>query len=97
MATMSSSLSPAKGKDGDFIELSASQSDNLKGIILAVVASAFIGSSFIVKKKGLKRAGASGPRASKSSYFFSFVFVDPAYSYYYVCAALQALVVMVTC
>ncbi|KAL5715775.1 hypothetical protein ACHQM5_017549 [Ranunculus cassubicifolius] len=45
-----------------------SQTDNLKGILLAVVASAFIGSSFIVKKKGLKRAGASGPRASLGGY-----------------------------
>ncbi|XP_077241435.1 putative magnesium transporter NIPA6 isoform X2 [Tasmannia lanceolata] len=31
--------------------------DNLKGFILAVVSSAFIGASFIIKKKGLKRAG----------------------------------------
>ncbi|KAJ4966295.1 hypothetical protein NE237_018144 [Protea cynaroides] len=43
-------------------------SDNLKGFILAVVSSAFIGSSFIIKKKGLKRAGASGPRASVGGY-----------------------------
>ncbi|MBA0614276.1 hypothetical protein Godav_014590, partial [Gossypium davidsonii] len=38
-------------------------SDNLKGVILAVASSAFIGSSFILKKKGLKRGGASGIRA----------------------------------
>ncbi|KAK6923680.1 Magnesium transporter NIPA [Dillenia turbinata] len=43
-------------------------SDNLKGFILAVVSSIFIGSSFIIKKKGLKRAGASGPRASSGGY-----------------------------
>ncbi|KAL4183291.1 hypothetical protein AMTRI_Chr11g97460 [Amborella trichopoda] len=42
--------------------------DNLKGFILAVVSSAFIGASFIIKKKGLKRAGASGPRASTGGY-----------------------------
>ncbi|PIA40970.1 hypothetical protein AQUCO_02300026v1 [Aquilegia coerulea] len=48
--------------------LSDSRSDNLKGILLAVLASAFIGSSFIVKKKGLKRAGSSGPRASVGGY-----------------------------
>lgn len=38
-------------------------SDNSKGLILAVASSAFIGSSFILKKKGLKRAGAAGTRA----------------------------------
>ncbi|KAK9293061.1 hypothetical protein L1049_021045 [Liquidambar formosana] len=43
-------------------------SDNLKGFVLAVVSSAFIGSSFIIKKKGLKRAGVSGPRASVGGY-----------------------------
>ncbi|KAK1311539.1 hypothetical protein QJS10_CPA08g01116 [Acorus calamus] len=37
--------------------------DNLKGFVLAVASSAFIGASFILKKKGLKRSGASGPRA----------------------------------
>ncbi|KAK9735195.1 hypothetical protein RND81_04G189800 [Saponaria officinalis] len=43
-------------------------SSNLKGVILACVSSAFIGSSFIIKKKGLKRAGVSGPRASVGGY-----------------------------
>ncbi|BFG30377.1 hypothetical protein CerSpe_166500 [Prunus speciosa] len=43
-------------------------SSNLKGFILAVVSSAFIGSSFIIKKKGLRRAGVSGPRASVGGY-----------------------------
>lgn len=38
-------------------------SDNSVGVILAGASSAFIGSSFILKKKGLKRAGASGTRA----------------------------------
>ncbi|KAF8406577.1 hypothetical protein HHK36_008665 [Tetracentron sinense] len=38
-------------------------SDNARGLVLAVLSSAFIGASFILKKKGLKRAGASGPRA----------------------------------
>ncbi|KAF8376990.1 hypothetical protein HHK36_030362 [Tetracentron sinense] len=47
---------------------SLGDSDNLKGFVLAVVSSAFIGSSFIVKKKGLKRAGASGPSASVGGY-----------------------------
>ncbi|XP_057978009.1 probable magnesium transporter NIPA4 isoform X4 [Malania oleifera] len=38
-------------------------SDNIKGLILALSSSFFIGASFIVKKKGLKKAGASGIRA----------------------------------
>lgn len=38
-------------------------SDNTRGLALAVLSSAFIGVSFILKKKGLKRAGASGTRA----------------------------------
>ena len=40
-------------------------SSNLTGFILAMVSSAFIGSSFIIKKKGLRRASANGPRASQ--------------------------------
>ncbi|PKI31713.1 probable magnesium transporter NIPA6 [Punica granatum] len=43
-------------------------SSNLKGFILAVTSSAFIGSSFIIKKKGLRRAGSNGPRASVGGY-----------------------------
>ncbi|KAL6219719.1 hypothetical protein ACLB2K_007478 [Fragaria x ananassa] len=43
-------------------------SSNLKGFILAVVSSAFIGSSFIIKKKGLRRAGNNGIRASSGGY-----------------------------
>ncbi|GMH07830.1 hypothetical protein Nepgr_009670 [Nepenthes gracilis] len=43
-------------------------SSNLIGFILACVSSAFIGSSFVVKKKGLERAGASGPRAGVGGY-----------------------------
>ncbi|KAF3775571.1 putative magnesium transporter [Nymphaea thermarum] len=42
--------------------------DNLKGLLLAGVSSAFIGSSFILKKKGLKRAGAYGDRAGSGGY-----------------------------
>ncbi|KAA3482276.1 putative magnesium transporter NIPA6 isoform X2 [Gossypium australe] len=45
-------------------------SDNLKGVILAVASSAFIGSSFILKKKGLKRGGASGIRAGVGGYTY---------------------------
>ncbi|KAK8626737.1 hypothetical protein V6N13_134369 [Hibiscus sabdariffa] len=45
-------------------------SDNLKGVILAVASSAFIGSSFILKKKGLKRGGISGIRAGVGGYTY---------------------------
>jgi drug/metabolite transporter (DMT)-like permease len=43
-------------------------SSNLKGFILAMVSSAFIGASFIIKKKGLRRASANGPGASVGGY-----------------------------
>ena len=41
-------------------------SDNVKGLILAMSSSVFIGVSFIIKKKGLKKAGASGLKACES-------------------------------
>ena len=40
-------------------------SDRTKGLVLAVSSSIFIGASFIVKKKGLKAAGATGIRAGE--------------------------------
>ncbi|XP_071737782.1 probable magnesium transporter NIPA6 isoform X2 [Rutidosis leptorrhynchoides] len=43
-------------------------SGNLLGFGLAVSSSAFIGSSFIIKKKGLQRAAASGTRARSGGY-----------------------------
>ncbi|KAL2520087.1 putative magnesium transporter NIPA6 [Forsythia ovata] len=46
---------------------------NLIGFGLAVASSAFIGSSFIIKKKGLQRAGASGCRASSGGYGYLLV------------------------
>ncbi|KAF2293889.1 hypothetical protein GH714_005467 [Hevea brasiliensis] len=45
-------------------------SDNIKGLILALSSSIFIGASFIVKKKGLKKAGASGIRAGSGGYSY---------------------------
>lgn len=48
--------------------------DNIKGLILALSSSLFIGASFIVKKKGLKKAGASGIRAGGYSYRDLFLF-----------------------
>lgn len=48
-------------------------SDNIKGLVLALSSSFFIGASFIVKKKGLKKAGASGVRAGNQDSFFFWV------------------------
>lgn len=45
-------------------------SDNIKGLVLALSSSIFIGASFIVKKKGLKKAGASGVRAGIGGYSY---------------------------
>ncbi|XP_044489423.1 probable magnesium transporter NIPA4 [Mangifera indica] len=45
-------------------------SDNVKGLVLALSSSVFIGASFIVKKKGLKKAGASGVRAGVGGYSY---------------------------
>ncbi|XP_010538920.1 PREDICTED: probable magnesium transporter NIPA3 isoform X2 [Tarenaya hassleriana] len=45
-------------------------SDNIKGLVLALSSSLFIGASFIVKKKGLKKAGASGLRAGSGGYSY---------------------------
>lgn len=38
-------------------------SDQAKGLVLAISSSIFIGSSFIIKKKGLRIAGSAGLRA----------------------------------
>ncbi|XP_045823390.1 probable magnesium transporter NIPA7 isoform X2 [Trifolium pratense] len=43
-------------------------SSNLTGFVLAVISSAFIGSSFIIKKKGLQLARVNGPSASVGGY-----------------------------
>ncbi|KAF7815666.1 putative magnesium transporter NIPA6 isoform X1 [Senna tora] len=45
--------------------------ENLKGVILALLSSGFIGSSFIIKKKGLRKAAAaSGVRAGVGGYYY---------------------------
>ncbi|XP_038878973.1 probable magnesium transporter NIPA6 isoform X1 [Benincasa hispida] len=45
--------------------------DNLNGVILALLSSGFIGASFIIKKKGLRRAAAaSGVRAGVGGYTY---------------------------
>lgn len=49
-------------------------SDNIKGLVLALSSSFFIGASFIVKKKGLKIAGGSGVRAGNALFIISSLF-----------------------
>ncbi|KAM0038184.1 putative magnesium transporter NIPA [Helianthus debilis subsp. tardiflorus] len=45
-------------------------SDNVHGLVLALSSSLFIGSSFIIKKKGLMNAGATGIRAGLGGYSY---------------------------
>ncbi|XP_042476931.1 probable magnesium transporter NIPA3 [Macadamia integrifolia] len=57
-------------KKGRTLEMGFSK-DNLIGFVLAISSSAFIGASFIIKKKGLKRAAAaSGVRAGVGGYSY---------------------------
>ncbi|GAB2295685.1 hypothetical protein Dimus_029839 [Dionaea muscipula] len=44
--------------------------DNIHGLVLAVSSSVFIGSSFIIKKKGLMKAGDNGTRAGSGGYSY---------------------------
>ncbi|XP_019438221.1 PREDICTED: probable magnesium transporter NIPA6 [Lupinus angustifolius] len=44
--------------------------ENRKGLVLAIASSAFIGASFILKKKGLKRAANHGTRAGVGGYTY---------------------------
>ncbi|XP_021290425.1 probable magnesium transporter NIPA2 isoform X2 [Herrania umbratica] len=44
--------------------------DNVRGLVMAVSSSIFIGSSFIIKKKGLKKAGATGTRAGQGGHSY---------------------------
>lgn len=48
----------------------AVDSENFKGVALALVSSCFIGASFIIKKKGLIAAGQSGTRASAGGHSY---------------------------
>ncbi|KAH9619742.1 hypothetical protein KSS87_002106 [Heliosperma pusillum] len=45
-------------------------SDSITGLLLAVSSSVFIGSSFIIKKKGLVKAGNSGLRAGSGGHSY---------------------------
>lgn len=52
--------------------------DNLKGFVLAVLSSVFIGASFIIKKKGLRRAAAaSGVRAGDFLFIIFLLYLVP--------------------
>ncbi|KAL5214363.1 hypothetical protein ABZP36_003515 [Zizania latifolia] len=44
--------------------------DNVRGFALATSSSAFIGSSFVIKKIGLKKAGDAGVRAGSGGYSY---------------------------
>merc|ERR1719201_449243 len=48
----------------------AMDSENQRGVTLALVSSIFIGASFIIKKKGLMAAGQTGLRASAGGYSY---------------------------
>lgn len=56
-------------------------SDNIKGLVLALSSSIFIGASFIIKKKGLKKSGVSGVRAGLYALFLVL------YMFLYVCVS----------
>jgi hypothetical protein len=47
--------------------------DNVRGLTLAMSSSAFIGSSFVIKKVGLKKAGDNGRRAGCASSKLCFI------------------------
>ena len=52
---------------GQLVAGEALTADQAKGLVLALSSSIFIGSSFIVKKKGLRLASASGLRAGTAA------------------------------
>ncbi|THU67708.1 hypothetical protein C4D60_Mb05t27570 [Musa balbisiana] len=65
-------MAPANAASGgSWVESDTGMSsDNIKGLVLALSSSFFIGASFIVKKKGLKKAAASGVRAGAGGYSY---------------------------
>lgn len=52
------------------IYLSAEHMSNMRGVTLALVSSIFIGASYIIKKKGLMRAGQTGVRAREGGHAY---------------------------
>lgn len=64
-------MAPGESPGNSWVEVyRGMSSDNIKGLVLALSSSFFIGASFIVKKKGLKKAGASGVRAGSGGYSY---------------------------
>lgn len=62
---------PASSSESSWRDSNKGMSNgNIKGLILALSSSFFIGASFIVKKKGLKIAGSSGVRAGAGGYSY---------------------------
>lgn len=55
---------------GEIILSMGISSDNVHGFVLAVSSSIFIGSSFIIKKKGLKKAATTGTRAGSGGHSY---------------------------
>ena len=63
---------PASSSESSWRDSNKGMSNgNIKGLILALSSSFFIGASFIVKKKGLKIAGSSGVRAGNPLFIIS--------------------------
>ncbi|CAN1305521.1 Probable magnesium transporter NIPA4 [Linum perenne] len=74
-------------------------SDNIKGLVLALSSSVFIGASFIVKKKGLKKAGASGVRAGSGGYSYLYeplwwIGMITILMYFFFCSAVLAHIIL---
>lgn len=63
-------MAEASRGDGSSSSFMYMSSDNVKGLILALSSSLFIGASFIIKKKGLKKAGSSNVRAGLGGYSY---------------------------
>ncbi|XP_074275036.1 putative magnesium transporter NIPA4 [Silene latifolia] len=69
MAAVAAAVVASSSDSGD-VSYKGMSGDNIKGLVLALSSSCFIGASFIVKKKGLKKAGASGLRAGVGGYSY---------------------------
>ena len=72
---MSPSLTPfTEIKPGSAVPDASSDSDFYKGLSLALSSCVFIGTSFIIKKKGLLRVAMGHGRAGKLSSFETFLY-----------------------
>ncbi|XP_020110139.1 probable magnesium transporter NIPA4 isoform X2 [Ananas comosus] len=69
---MADTAAPQRSEGGGWAVAAyrALSADNVKGLVLALSSSVFIGASFIVKKKGLQKAGSSGSRAGIGGYSY---------------------------